>query len=141
SFTMYPLCVLCVSSLLDMINQFFDIPNDTPRSSPPAPDVGPLSKWLISLVQLHHPTSASSSSDPSLSPELQKTLSLFPLLRSRRHLSTRGTPHHHAQLMRVGCKLGTCQVQNLSHRLYQLIGQRGREDSSPINPKSPHSYG
>lgn len=49
--------------------------------------------------------------------------------------------HHHAQLMRVGCVLGTCQVQNLSHRLYQLAGQTGREDSSPINPRSPHSYG
>ncbi|KAJ3596465.1 hypothetical protein NHX12_002872 [Muraenolepis orangiensis] len=45
------------------------------------------------------------------------------------------------QLMRVGCVLGTCQVQNLSHRLYQLIGQSGRQDSSPINPRSPHSYG
>ncbi|KAA0715201.1 ADM2 Intermedin [Triplophysa tibetana] len=45
------------------------------------------------------------------------------------------------QLMRVGCVLGTCQVQNLSHRLYQLMGQSGRQDSSPINPRSPHSYG
>lgn len=67
------------------------------------------------------------------------------VLRARRHahLGSRGGHHypHHAQLMRVGCVLGTCQVQNLSHRLYQLIGQSGREDSSPINPKSPHSYG
>lgn len=66
-------------------------------------------------------------------------------LRARRHAhsGTRGGHHHshHAQLMRVGCVLGTCQVQNLSHRLYQLIGQSGREDSSPINPRSPHSYG
>ncbi|KAM3859263.1 protein ADM2a [Diretmus argenteus] len=65
--------------------------------------------------------------------------------RGRRHAHTgsRGGHHHaqHAQLMRVGCVLGTCQVQNLSHRLYQLIGQSGREDSSPINPRSPHSYG
>uniref|UniRef100_A0A8C5EX74 Adrenomedullin 2b n=1 Tax=Gouania willdenowi TaxID=441366 RepID=A0A8C5EX74_GOUWI len=67
------------------------------------------------------------------------------LLRTRRHVHTgsRGGHHHPhpAQLMRVGCVLGTCQVQNLSHRLYQLIGQSGREDSSPMNPKSPHSYG
>ncbi|XP_077401325.1 protein ADM2-like [Vanacampus margaritifer] len=65
--------------------------------------------------------------------------------RARRHAhpGSRGTHHypHHAQLMRVGCVLGTCQVQNLSHRLYQLIGQSGREDSSPINPRSPYSYG
>ncbi|KAM6436446.1 protein ADM2 [Liasis olivaceus] len=46
-----------------------------------------------------------------------------------------------AQLMRVGCALGTCQVQNLSHRLWQLKGQLGRQDSSPISPNSPHSYG
>ncbi|XP_051976865.1 protein ADM2a [Xyrauchen texanus] len=63
-------------------------------------------------------------------------------LRGRRYVHSRGHHnHHHAQLMRVGCVLGTCQVQNLSHRLYQLVGQRGREDSSPINPRSPHSYG
>lgn len=62
------------------------------------------------------------------------------------HTGARGGHHnhhhpHHGQLMRVGCVLGTCQVQNLSHRLYQLIGQSGREDSSPINPRSPHSFG
>uniref|UniRef100_A0A8B9S7Q3 Uncharacterized protein n=1 Tax=Apteryx owenii TaxID=8824 RepID=A0A8B9S7Q3_APTOW len=32
-------------------------------------------------------------------------------------------------------------VQNLSHRLWQLVGQSGRQDSSPMNPNSPHSYG
>uniref|UniRef100_A0A669BMS2 Adrenomedullin 2 n=1 Tax=Oreochromis niloticus TaxID=8128 RepID=A0A669BMS2_ORENI len=62
--------------------------------------------------------------------------------RARRHAHSRGGHNnHHPKLMRVGCVLGTCQVQNLSHRLYQLIGQSGREDSSPINPRSPHSFG
>ncbi|TNN30611.1 ADM2 [Liparis tanakae] len=60
--------------------------------------------------------------------------------RGRRH-AIGGGGRGHAHLMRVGCVLGTCQVQNLSHRLYQLIGQTGREDSAPINPRSPHSYG
>ncbi|XP_041652255.1 protein ADM2 [Cheilinus undulatus] len=60
--------------------------------------------------------------------------------RGRRHANIGGT-RGHSHLMRVGCVLGTCQVQNLSHRLYQLIGQSGREESSPINPRSPHSYG
>lgn len=60
--------------------------------------------------------------------------------RGRRHAHGGGT-RGHGHLMRVGCVLGTCQVQNLSHRLYQLIGQSGREDSSPINPRSPHSFG
>lgn len=64
-----------------------------------------------------------------------------PRQRDRRNVHSRGHhKHHHGQLMRVGCVLGTCQVQNLSHRLYQLAGQSGREDS-PINPHSPHSYG
>ncbi|XP_069485600.1 protein ADM2 [Ambystoma mexicanum] len=58
--------------------------------------------------------------------------------RLKRHAHYRG---HRPQLMRVGCSLGTCQVQNLSHRLWQLMGQSGREDSSPIDPNSPHSYG
>ncbi|KAM6936924.1 uncharacterized protein adm2b [Xenentodon cancila] len=60
--------------------------------------------------------------------------------RGRRHANG-GGGRGHGHLMRVGCVLGTCQVQNLSHRLYQLIGQSGREDYSPINPRSPHSYG
>ncbi|KAM9169786.1 protein ADM2 [Pangshura tecta] len=58
--------------------------------------------------------------------------------RAKRHAAAR---RHHAQLMRVGCVLGTCQVQNLGHRLWQLMGQSGRQDSSPMNPNSPHSYG
>ncbi|XP_038612490.1 protein ADM2 [Tachyglossus aculeatus] len=58
--------------------------------------------------------------------------------RGRRHVGPR---RHHVQLMRVGCALGTCQVQNLSHRLWQLMGQSGRRDSSPVDPNSPHSYG
>uniref|UniRef100_A0A670J6C0 Adrenomedullin 2 n=1 Tax=Podarcis muralis TaxID=64176 RepID=A0A670J6C0_PODMU len=48
---------------------------------------------------------------------------------------------HRAQLMRVGCALGTCQVQNLSHRLWLLKGQLGLQESAPMNPSSPHSYG
>lgn len=65
----------------------------------------------------------------------------IPKQRGRRNVHSRGHHnHHHGQLMRVGCVLGTCQVQNLSHRLYQLAGQSGREES-PINPRSPHSYG
>ncbi|XP_075582447.1 protein ADM2 [Pelecanus crispus] len=58
--------------------------------------------------------------------------------RGRRHAAGRLQP---AQLLRVGCVLGTCQVQNLSHRLWQLMGRSGRQDSSPMNPNSPHSYG
>ncbi|XP_039427577.1 protein ADM2 [Corvus cornix cornix] len=41
-----------------------------------------------------------------------------------------------------GCVLGTCQVLNLSHRLWQLRGQSGRPPTRPpMNPNSPHSYG
>ncbi|XP_048782255.1 protein ADM2 [Lagopus muta] len=58
--------------------------------------------------------------------------------RGRRHIGAR---LHRAQPLRVGCVLGTCQVQNLSHRLWQLMGRPGRQDSSPMNPNSPHSYG
>ncbi|XP_017743613.1 PREDICTED: ADM2 [Rhinopithecus bieti] len=56
----------------------------------------------------------------------------------RRHSGSRRTQ---AQLLRVGCVLGTCQVQNLSHRLWQLMGPAGRQDSAPVDPGSPHSYG
>ncbi|KAJ0037022.1 hypothetical protein NL108_014356 [Boleophthalmus pectinirostris] len=129
------------TSRSDLINQLFDVSEDAPPSSAPASDSGPLTKWLTSLLQRRSTRSVSKASSPSSSSDPSPAPERSPLLRPRRHLSARGSQHHHAQLMRVGCKLGTCQVQNLSHRLYQLIGQRGREDSSPINPKSPHSYG
>lgn len=65
----------------------------------------------------------------------------IPRHRGRRNAHSKGHHNHrNAQLMRVGCVLGTCQVQNLSHRLYQLVGQSKRQES-PINPRSPHSYG
>uniref|UniRef100_A0A8C1MBR1 Adrenomedullin 2b n=1 Tax=Cyprinus carpio TaxID=7962 RepID=A0A8C1MBR1_CYPCA len=60
--------------------------------------------------------------------------------REYRHDLRGSRSHPQGQLMRVGCVLGTCQVQNLSHRLYQLNGPNGRQDA-PINPRSPHSYG
>ncbi|XP_040844364.1 protein ADM2 [Ochotona curzoniae] len=57
------------------------------------------------------------------------------------HLKASGPRRPHAQLLRVGCALGTCQVQNLSHRLWQLVRPAGRQDSAPVDPSSPHSYG
>ncbi|XP_070847612.1 protein ADM2a [Chaetodon trifascialis] len=113
------------------------IPSSAPSESP---------KWLPGFLR-HQPASgvrpalrSLAWARPTESAQIQRRV-----LRSRRHAhsGSRGGHHypHHAQLMRVGCVLGTCQVQNLSHRLYQLIGQSGREDSSPINPRSPHSYG
>ncbi|XP_053572281.1 protein ADM2 [Bombina bombina] len=59
-----------------------------------------------------------------------------PLRRKRRR-----THHSHGpRLMRVGCSLGTCQVQNLSYRLYQLMRQSGKKDS-PAHLSSPQGYG
>lgn len=70
----------------------------------------------------------------SLAPAMGQPLRNGP----RRHLGPR---RPQAQLLRVGCVLGTCQVQNLSHRLWQLIGSAGPHDSAPVDPSSPHSYG
>ncbi|KAG6923658.1 adrenomedullin 2 [Chelydra serpentina] len=75
---------------------------------------------------------------PLAGPEGRALRSLTGPRRAKRHAAPR---RHHAHLMRVGCSLGTCQVQNLGHRLWQLMGQSGRQDSSPMNPNSPHSYG
>ncbi|XP_043944590.1 protein ADM2 isoform X2 [Protopterus annectens] len=73
----------------------------------------------------------------SLQSNLLSTRERLKNSRNRRH--THGSSRAH--LMRVGCVLGTCQVQNLSHRLWQLMGQSGREDSAPVNPNSPLSFG
>ncbi|XP_038406030.1 protein ADM2 isoform X5 [Canis lupus familiaris] len=53
----------------------------------------------------------------------------------------RGPRRSRAQLLRVGCVLGTCQVQNLSHRLWQLVGSAGPRNAAPMDPSSPYSYG
>uniref|UniRef100_A0A8C2W8M2 Adrenomedullin 2 n=1 Tax=Chinchilla lanigera TaxID=34839 RepID=A0A8C2W8M2_CHILA len=87
---------------------------------------------------------------PHLPPQPQERASLAPAMGralqdgGRRHPGPRqhlGLRRPHAQLMRVGCVLGTCQVQKLSHRLWQLVGPAGRRDSAPVDPSSPHSYG
>ncbi|OCT87156.1 protein ADM2 [Xenopus laevis] len=70
-------------------------------------------------------------------PSLTETkLDLKTLKRKKRHIRR----SHGSRLMRVGCSLGTCQVQILNHRLWQLMGQSGKEDS-PIQLSNPHSYG
>ncbi|XP_075713711.1 protein ADM2 [Rhinoderma darwinii] len=61
-------------------------------------------------------------------------------LRSLRRKRRRARRLHQPRLMRVGCSLGTCQVQNLNHRLWQLMGQKGKE-YSPIQLSNPHSFG
>ncbi|XP_072003698.1 protein ADM2 [Engystomops pustulosus] len=61
-------------------------------------------------------------------------------LRSLRRKRRRARRLHQPRLMRVGCSLGTCQVQNLNHRLWQLMGQKGKEES-PIQLSNPHSFG
>ncbi|CAK7296986.1 Protein ADM2 [Vulpes lagopus] len=53
----------------------------------------------------------------------------------------RGPRRSRAQLLRVGCVLGTCQIQNLSHRLWQLVGSAGPRNAAPMDPSSPYSYG
>ncbi|MEQ2228635.1 hypothetical protein ILYODFUR_010824 [Ilyodon furcidens] len=109
-----------------------------------SPATNKFQKWLSSFLR-HPPASGVRMASPSLT--WAQVIEAFQIKRrakrSRGHAHLRGGKNHsqHAQLKRVGCVLGTCQVQNLSHRLYQLIGQNGKEESSPVNPRSPHSYG
>ncbi|XP_077565973.1 protein ADM2a [Stigmatopora nigra] len=149
---LYPLSVYCVSLLcfqlllaqdllssehLDKRDQFEADPRWVPGARS---DSAILTKWPLK----HFFGTKRTGSNPAIAWATPVENPWRPS-RTRRHAhpSPRGGHHypHHAQLMRVGCVLGTCQVQNLSHRLYQLIGQSGRQDSSPINPRSPHSYG
>ncbi|XP_044133061.1 protein ADM2 [Bufo gargarizans] len=68
------------------------------------------------------------------------TMDLMIHLRTLRRKRRRARRLHPPRLMRVGCSLGTCHVQNLNHRLWQLMGQMGKEDS-PIQLSNPHSFG
>lgn len=138
---------------LDLLNKLMDqsydetLPsaNEDVPASTPGPFLerqpGVQSRRASSRVKTVLPSLA--WAQPSNAPKVAKRVR-----RARNtHTGNRGGHHHHhhhphhGHLMRVGCVLGTCQVQNLSHRLYQLVGQSGREDSSPINPRSPHSFG
>ncbi|XP_053112245.1 protein ADM2 [Hemicordylus capensis] len=97
-------------------------------------DSGPIGRWF----RLHRlPTRGLDHQQPSSGASGLASWAVVP--RQKRHAAA--ARFHPVQLMRVGCALGTCQVQNLSHRLWQLKGQSGRQDSSPMNPSSPHSYG
>uniref|UniRef100_UPI00358ED1FC protein ADM2 n=1 Tax=Myxine glutinosa TaxID=7769 RepID=UPI00358ED1FC len=48
---------------------------------------------------------------------------------------------HRTRITRDGCSLGTCQVQNLSHRLFRLMGKTGKVDPAGKVTWSPNSYG
>ncbi|KPP67712.1 hypothetical protein Z043_113666 [Scleropages formosus] len=132
---------MCASTFLKNRNEADELGTPLREAVPqlqPVPDVTLEAKralWRSLLIR--GPPARHVRAVPAHSDE---TLRQNPRARRHAHTGARGH-HHHAQLMRVGCVLGTCQVQNLSHRLYQLIGQSGREDSSPMNPRSPHSYG
>ncbi|XP_041636716.1 protein ADM2a [Cheilinus undulatus] len=138
---------------LDLLNKLFDESQDKALASEVGtPDVIPseapsdVPKWLSGFLT-PKPASGARLASPNLAwaRPAEPSRMRRRVIRSRRyaHSGSRNGHHHQhqGQLMRVGCVLGTCQVQNLSHRLYQLVGQSGREDSSPINPRSPHSYG
>ncbi|XP_070785399.1 protein ADM2a [Enoplosus armatus] len=137
----------------DLLNKLIHRREDTASASGSQTDIAAPSsapsqspKWLPGVLR-RRPASGVRGASPAMGWARPTEASQIErrVLRARRHAhsGSRGGHHYpqHAQLMRVGCVLGTCQVQNLSHRLYQLIGQSGREDSSPINPRSPHSYG
>lgn len=137
---------------LDLLNNLLDQRKDKVSASGSQTDIAiPSSdpnlslspKWLSGFLG-YRPASGVTTASPGLerSQPTEATQIARTAQRARRHAHSHGHRYpHHGQLMRVGCVLGTCQVQNLSHRLYQLIGQSGRDDSSPMNPKSPHSYG
>ncbi|KAL6117104.1 adm2 [Pungitius sinensis] len=141
------------SNRLDLLNKLINQREDKASVSGSQAHMPTLSsaprhppKWLAGFLR-HQPASGVRAASPELAwarPVGTSQIELRgPRVRRHAHSGSRKGHHYpqHAQLMRVGCVLGTCQVQNLSHRLYQLVAQNGREDSSPINPRSPHSYG
>ncbi|KAM9824494.1 protein ADM2a [Neosynchiropus ocellatus] len=145
-----PVAEVTSGSRLDILNKLFDLDDDAETQPGSQTDVAvpTASAGLNRPGHLQQGPASGVRFSPRLSwarPLIEDSAREHRAPRARRHAhsGSRGGHHHphHPQFMRVGCVLGTCQVQNLSHRLYQLIGQSGREESSPINPRSPHSYG
>lgn len=118
-------------------------PSSDDSTNAPAVPLDRTSLWRALLYKNPPPLSKESTNadKPTANSVGRGTESNQRSSRGRRNAYVRGHHHQHGQLMRVGCILGTCQAQKLSHRLYQLVGQTGREDSAPINPNNPHSYG
>ncbi|XP_037703461.1 protein ADM2 [Choloepus didactylus] len=107
--------------------------------------------WILSSgLRLRHPAPQPMVWKLHQAPQSQRSAGPAPVMgqplqdHGRRHSDPprrSGPRRPGVQLLRVGCVLGTCQVQNLSHRLWQLVGQAGRRDVVPVDPGSPHSYG
>ncbi|XP_067396880.1 pro-adrenomedullin [Emydura macquarii macquarii] len=46
----------------------------------------------------------------------------------------------HLQARRLGCRFGTCTIQQLAHQIYQLT-DKDKDDAAPISKISPQGYG
>ncbi|XP_032834021.2 uncharacterized protein LOC116956467 [Petromyzon marinus] len=107
------------------------------------------------LLHDHHPHSSisASSEQPTEMPQrASQTLRRSP--RQKRRASPSSAQVAHVQQLQhvgkggalaSGCSLSSCQVQNLSHRLYRLLGKR-RGGSEPQRSagkatRSPNSFG
>uniref|UniRef100_A0A8C3YQ29 Adrenomedullin 2 n=1 Tax=Catagonus wagneri TaxID=51154 RepID=A0A8C3YQ29_9CETA len=113
------------------------------RSRLPAPREPP-ARTSSSALQSWHPAPRPAVWKRHQALQPQRSARLAPALgQPRRNGPGRhlGPRRPRVQLLRVGCVLGTCQVQNLSHRLWQLVGSAGPRDTVPVDPSSPHSYG
>ncbi|XP_039719027.1 protein ADM2 [Pteropus medius] len=132
----------CISLLCLQLSDA--LPLHQGRSWRPARPRGPPAWLSSSSLQPQHPAPWPAVRMPRQALHVQRSTGLGPAvgqpLRNgpRRHLGPR---RPRAQLLRAGCGLGTCQVQSLSHRLWQLVASAGPRDSSPVDPSSPHSYG
>ncbi|XP_037015988.2 protein ADM2 [Artibeus jamaicensis] len=114
------------------------------RSPRPAQPSGPPARTPSRRLQPRHLAPWPDTRKPHQALQPQRGASLSPavgrpLWKGPRRRS--GPPRPRAPLLRVGCLLGTCQVQNLSHRLWQLIASAGPRDPAPVDPSSPRSYG
>lgn len=147
----FPVSLLCRLDFKTILHRLREgsavFPDSDPSSddstNAPAVPLDRTSLWRALLYKNPPPLSKESTNadKPTANSVGRGTESNQRSSRGRRNAYVRGHHHQHGQLMRVGCILGTCQAQKLSHRLYQLVGQTGREDSAPINPNNPHSYG
>ncbi|XP_045690690.1 protein ADM2 [Phyllostomus hastatus] len=116
------------------------------RSPRPAQPRAPPARTPCSRLQPQHPAPWPKTRKPGQTPRLQpsRSASLSPAAgQPLQKVPCRpsGPPRPRAPLLRAGCVLATCQVQNLSHRLWQLVASAGPQDSAPVDPSSPRSYG
>uniref|UniRef100_A0A8C8SX53 Adrenomedullin n=1 Tax=Pelusios castaneus TaxID=367368 RepID=A0A8C8SX53_9SAUR len=104
-----------------------------------APKPDPPSQLARTPPARHSPVRPTAPLTASSSPPVSRSRPEDARIRVKRYRhSLNSFPH--IQAMRLGCRFGTCTIQQLAHQIYQLT-DKDKDDTAPISKISPQGYG